>query len=236
MALLTPLRFLAIDQIGEPPEDDYGPWTICDAANNDVAEVYSVQNAGVPTSREDSIAYARLFAAAPDLLEALVYARRFLKAEDHDVAFVDAAIAAAYLHDQGWESGLHWRNGLDWQWPARLGPGKFVYANQEALDLWLRDRRFYAGLLAQTRIQKAGLDLLEALEGMVRASSAHIFKAHLDLDPEKRDICLQCGEDIRSDVHIRCHEGEPEQVKAAALDKARAAIARARGDSEGSGG
>lgn len=34
-----------------------------------------------------------LIQAAPDLLEALKYARRFLRAEDHDVAFVDAAIA-----------------------------------------------------------------------------------------------------------------------------------------------
>lgn len=42
-----------------------------------------------------AMANARLIAAAPDLLEALQYARRFLKAQDHDVAFVDAAIAKA---------------------------------------------------------------------------------------------------------------------------------------------
>ena len=33
--------------------------------------------------------------AAPDLLAALKYARRFLTAPDHDVAFVDAAIKRA---------------------------------------------------------------------------------------------------------------------------------------------
>lgn len=38
---------------------------------------------------------ARLIAAAPDLLEALIYARRFLKAGDHDTEFVDGAIAKA---------------------------------------------------------------------------------------------------------------------------------------------
>jgi hypothetical protein len=38
---------------------------------------------------------ARLIAAAPTLLDALKYARRFLKPVEHDTAFVDAAIAKA---------------------------------------------------------------------------------------------------------------------------------------------
>jgi len=37
----------------------------------------------------------RLILAAPELLEALKYARRFLNQNDHDVAYVDAAIAKA---------------------------------------------------------------------------------------------------------------------------------------------
>lgn len=36
-----------------------------------------------------------LFAASPDLYEALKYARRFLRPGDVDVAFVDAALAKA---------------------------------------------------------------------------------------------------------------------------------------------
>lgn len=38
---------------------------------------------------------AKIMAAAPDLLEALKYARRFLRGIDHDVDYVDAAIAKA---------------------------------------------------------------------------------------------------------------------------------------------
>jgi hypothetical protein len=36
-----------------------------------------------------------LILSAPELLEALKYARRFLRHADHDIAFVDAAIAKA---------------------------------------------------------------------------------------------------------------------------------------------
>jgi hypothetical protein len=52
----------------EPEDDDLGPWTIGDAAHNDVANIYSDENATVEITREASIATARLFAAAPDLL------------------------------------------------------------------------------------------------------------------------------------------------------------------------
>lgn len=38
---------------------------------------------------------ARLIASAPDLLDALKYARRFLKPQDHDTAYVDGVIAKA---------------------------------------------------------------------------------------------------------------------------------------------
>lgn len=44
---------------------------------------------------EQMEADARLISAAPDLLEALKYARRFLSVKDHDTAYVDAAIAKA---------------------------------------------------------------------------------------------------------------------------------------------
>lgn len=40
-------------------------------------------------------AEAQLLAAAPDLLDALKYARRFLNARDHDTALVEAAIQKA---------------------------------------------------------------------------------------------------------------------------------------------
>jgi hypothetical protein len=40
-------------------------------------------------------ANARLIAAAPDLLEALKYARRCMDSIEHDLEFVDAAIAKA---------------------------------------------------------------------------------------------------------------------------------------------
>lgn len=38
---------------------------------------------------------ARLIAAAPDILAALKYARRFLNGVDHDVNYVDASITKA---------------------------------------------------------------------------------------------------------------------------------------------
>jgi hypothetical protein len=53
-------------------EDSIGPWTVCDAANNDVANIYSDENAtGPKITREESIANARLIAAAPYLLDVL---------------------------------------------------------------------------------------------------------------------------------------------------------------------
>lgn len=43
----------------------------------------------------DNEADWRLIAAAPELLEALKYARRFLSAKEHDTDFVDAVIGKA---------------------------------------------------------------------------------------------------------------------------------------------
>lgn len=57
------------------------PLTVCDAANNDLAEVYSREDATVDISREQAIANARLIAAAPDLLDAAKEAMQWFDAE-----------------------------------------------------------------------------------------------------------------------------------------------------------
>ena len=51
--------------------DRIGPWTIGGPKLDDIAEVYSDENATVGIVRDEAIANARLIAAAPDLLEAL---------------------------------------------------------------------------------------------------------------------------------------------------------------------
>jgi len=96
-----------------------GPWRIVDreiledgsiypahiVGAKDIEIVHIETNIAVELSQQypDSIwthnakrdSNARLIAAAPDLLDALKYARRFLKKEDVDVCFIDAAIARA---------------------------------------------------------------------------------------------------------------------------------------------
>lgn len=62
---------------------DGNPEIICD-----------LENPG-PFSTVERRANANLIAAAPELLKALKYARRFLTRVDHDVTMVDAVIAKA---------------------------------------------------------------------------------------------------------------------------------------------
>lgn len=79
-----------------------GEWLLAD---NDKRFIYALNPQGYNsfyahvhgphTSTEELEATARLMRASKDLLEALKYARRFLRPYDHDVTFVDAAIAKA---------------------------------------------------------------------------------------------------------------------------------------------
>ena len=69
------------------------PETIWLQHNNGVCTTYSKKQ-----YRLDDVEYLKATPegrAAPDLYEALKYARRFLKPEDHDTDFVDAALAKA---------------------------------------------------------------------------------------------------------------------------------------------
>ena len=63
-----PWKFIEDD--GRQVDDCLGPYTICDEARNDLASVYSRENATVAISRTCAIANARLIATAPDLLKA----------------------------------------------------------------------------------------------------------------------------------------------------------------------
>lgn len=75
-----------------------GPWQLIDAsrgwvitANDGLYDIALVRDIG----NEDNQANANVLVAAPDLLEALVYARRFLRPIDHDTEYVDSIIAKA---------------------------------------------------------------------------------------------------------------------------------------------
>jgi hypothetical protein len=72
---------------------------------------YKIANVHAPTyvsslpgllerDQAESEANARLIVCAPELLDALRYARRWLKPIDHDVEFIDAVIARATGADQ----------------------------------------------------------------------------------------------------------------------------------------
>jgi hypothetical protein len=89
-------------------QDAYGkwladsPWTAdnYDAPRTEYVPVHKGKKviAVVVADEWDSgylAANARLISAAPDLLEALKYARRMVKSSDCDTAFIDAAIAKA---------------------------------------------------------------------------------------------------------------------------------------------
>jgi hypothetical protein len=95
----TPFRFLE-EGCSEEPGNYCSCLTICDAANNDVANVYSKDDTTVDITREEAIATARLFAAAPDLLtclkETLAYATRHEKGD-----FADRARAVIFVAENG---------------------------------------------------------------------------------------------------------------------------------------
>lgn len=73
---------------------EVGPVEVSDTTPSQIAYLQSYVGHDYD-DRDQTMANARLITAVPDLLAALRYARRFLRAEDHDVAFVDNAIAKA---------------------------------------------------------------------------------------------------------------------------------------------
>lgn len=76
-----------------------GPWYV----NGDTFDVERMDGSFIGSKRivarcatgDGAMANARLIAAAPDLLKALKYARRFLHPDDHDVSYIDGVIDAA---------------------------------------------------------------------------------------------------------------------------------------------
>jgi len=80
-----------------------GPWQIEGKYQGDTGSLYLSTMHPMPIfelqpivgTEAEHIANAQLIAAAPDLLAALKYARRFLRSEDHDVAYIDSTIAKA---------------------------------------------------------------------------------------------------------------------------------------------
>ena len=68
-----------------------GPWS---CVPGEFFSVYSYVD-GEPIAVPKTEANAALIAAAPELLEAMKYARRFLKPADADTAFIDAVITKA---------------------------------------------------------------------------------------------------------------------------------------------
>jgi hypothetical protein len=67
---LGPFRFLE-DGRTEDEANEGRPLTICDEQDNDAANVFSEDDSTVFITRDKAIETARLFAASPDLLEAL---------------------------------------------------------------------------------------------------------------------------------------------------------------------
>lgn len=77
-------------------EDSGAPITVCDASDNDLANVYSVEDATVNISREAAIANARLIAAAPDLAD---LARNVAAFDDALLKSADLNVIRAALHE-----------------------------------------------------------------------------------------------------------------------------------------
>lgn len=72
MATKLPLSWLEADYDQDSVAARCHPLTICDALNSDVANVYSEESTSGPKlTHDEAAAYARLFVAAPDLLQAL---------------------------------------------------------------------------------------------------------------------------------------------------------------------
>lgn len=103
----TPKRWRFLEE-GRTEEDGNAgrPLTIA-SDDADIANVFSRDDATISTTREEAIAYARLIAAAPELLEALKMARdciAYCRRAHKDAQsgggvpveiFLDAAIAKA---------------------------------------------------------------------------------------------------------------------------------------------
>ena len=69
-ALNLPFVWLEADDYAEP-HNAGRPFTICNAVGDDVATIYSADDATVDVTRAQAIATARLFAAAPAMLDVL---------------------------------------------------------------------------------------------------------------------------------------------------------------------
>ncbi|MGT3569130.1 hypothetical protein ACVQH5_29455 [Klebsiella pneumoniae] len=69
-----------------------GPWTVNDVSIESEGGLIAL---AYKRGKGSMKANARLIAAAPELLDALKYARRFLRGPDHDVDYVDGIIAKA---------------------------------------------------------------------------------------------------------------------------------------------
>lgn len=75
-----------------------GPWKVSEQCLRYGSPVFQIHWSAIGECVAEVVhgeGNARLIAAAPELLAALKYARRFVSAPDVDVAFIDAAIAKA---------------------------------------------------------------------------------------------------------------------------------------------
>ena len=96
MTTALPLNFLEADNHAEA-HNRYRPLTICDALNSDIANIYDEDNAAGPKlTRDEAISYAHLFAAAPDLLDALK-----LMVDRVDWSEVHPSVSAAIAKAEG---------------------------------------------------------------------------------------------------------------------------------------